>query len=292
MYYNGQNYTQQPMNGGYPQQQYGYTYGYPRPQARNTQPLTPDQIQKLRQDGSAFDMKVEQEDLWRAACTHKEKNGSSTLVQNQDGTWTCTICHETFNMCDASREEIEAAVNKLIDMLQTSKTVYLDAPDALIIQFYQIIPLLKKFPDLWDRAMRNFAQYEGTYGAPGMISPGYSGFAAMTSLLTNPYAAGAPFMGQMPAQPMPNGMPMSGQMPMYGYPQQPMAPNGMPMQQMYPDMSGNPMAYGGPAVPQPPMAPAPGVMPGNPQAAPVAAAPAQGQPQQGTEVQQQKTFNV
>ena len=168
---------------------FGYAYGVPRPQARNTQPLTPEQISKLRQDSKAFDMKVEVEDLWRAACTHKEKNGQSTLIANEDGSYTCTICHETFKMCDSDRKEIEAAVNTLVDMLQTSKTVYLDAPEELIRQYFQMIPLLKKFPDLWDRAMKNFSMYEGTaFTGVNQMGPGFSGFAALQNLMTNPYA--------------------------------------------------------------------------------------------------------
>lgn len=252
---------------------YGYGYGAPRPQARNTQPLTPEQIQKLRQDSNAFDMKVEQEDLWRAACTHKEKNGASTLVQNNDGTWTCTICHETFSMCDCDENEIAEAVNKIISMLQTSKTVYLDAPEELIRQYYQMIPLLKKFPTLWKRAIQNFSMYEGTMGGVNPMGPAYSGFTAMQNLLTNPYAGYNNY-----AQPQ------------YGYapaPQMNMAPQMDPMN--------NPMAYGAPTM-APAAAPAPGVMPGAPAPAPAAApttapaaAPATAP---ANEVQQQQVFNV
>lgn len=276
---NNQFYNQNPM--------YGYGYSAPRPQARNTQPLTPEQIQKLRQDSNAFDMKVEQEDLWRAACTHKEKNGASTLVQNNDGTYTCTICHETFPMCDCDENEINEAVNKIISMLQTSKTVYLDAPEELVRQYYQMIPLLKKFPTLWKRAIQNFSMYEGTMNGVNPMSPGYSGFTAMQNLLTNPYAG---YNGYQPAPQYPQyqapTMPM--QQP-YGYaPQMTMAPQMDPMN--------NPMAYGTPMqapVAQAPVAPAPGVMPAAPAPAP-AAAPAQTAPAAAPagEVQQQQVFNV
>lgn len=281
------------MTNNYFPNQYNTTYGYaaPRPQARNTQPLTPEQIAKLRQDGKAFDMKVDVEDLWKAACTHKEKNGNSTLIQNPDGSYTCTICHETFNMCDCTKEEIEEAVKKLCDMLQTSKTVYLDAPDELILQYYQMLPLLKKFPDLWERAINNFSMYEGTLnGTVTQMTPGYSGFAAMQTLLTNPYAG---FGGMAPQAGYPAyQQPMAQQAPAYngfGYApaQQPVVPT---MDPAY-----NPMAYG---APQQPMAPAPGVIPGAVQPAPVPATPAPTAPVNAApantqgEVQQQATFNV
>ena len=279
-----------PNNGVYPnqfaygQQPAAYGYGVPRPQARNTQPLTPDQIAKLRQDVNAFDMKVDQEDLWRAACTHKEKNGASTLIQNNDGTYTCTICHETFQMCESSPEEINAAVKTLVDMLQTTKTIYLDIPEDLAAQYFQIIPLIQKFPKLWERAIKNFSMYEGTMNGVSPMSPGYSGFAAIQNLLTNPYAGfnyGQPMTAPQ-QQPMYGyGMPV--QQPMYGYGQPMAAPQMM-------DPTANPMAYGVPGaatMPAQQAAPAPGVMPGVPQPGPVAA-PA---PQQA-EVQQQQVFNV
>ena len=278
---------------------YGYNYGYARPQAKYTQPLTQDQITKLRQNPSTFDLKVEQEDIWRAVCTHKEKNGQTTLVKNSDGSWTCTICGETFNLCESSKEEVEAAVKVLIDMLQTSKTVYVDAPDNLIAQYYQVIPLLKKFPELWKRAMDNFAMYDNNGNNLNQMGPGYSGFNAMYNLLTNPYAGyaqnsyGAPMPGYPQAPvgyygaPMPTygaapqypqaapetQQPMYYGAPMPGYPQ-------APMYQQPVDPNANPMAYGVPT------APAPGVIP--PQAP--AAAPAA--PAQQAEVQQQQTFNV
>lgn len=256
----------------------GYSYGVARPQAKNTQPLTPEQIAKLRQDSAAFDMKVEVEDIWKAACTHKEKNGQSTLIQNTDGSFTCTICHETFKMCDSKVEDIEAAVNTIIDMLQTTKTIYLDAPNDLILQYFQIIPLLKKFPTLWDRAMKNFSVYDNASTQPlSPMGPGYSGFGALQNLLINPYGyQPAPYAAPVAPgyqQPAPN--PYGYQAPVYG------APVAM-------DPNTNPMAYGVPAGVPTPTAPAPGVMPQAP--APTQPAPAAAPVQ--PEVQQQQVFNV
>ena len=269
-------------NNGVPNM-YGYGYANPRPQARNTQPLTDEQIAKLQQNGDAFSMKVDPEDLWRAACTHKRKdNGMSTLVQNNDGTYTCTICHETFNLSDSTKEQIQGAVNTIIDMLQTIKTVYLDAPEDLIVQYMQQIPLLKKMPQLWDRAMKNFAMYEGAMNPLYPINnPGMSGFAAVQNMLTNPYGFN-PNMGA--AAPYNYGYGFGYQAPVAAPAPQAPAYNFPTM-----DPNTNPMAYGYPNVaPAAPVAPMPGVMPGMTQA-PVAA-PA---PQQTTgEVQQQQVFNV
>lgn len=262
-------------NGG----AYGYGYGAPRPQARNTQPLTNEQIAALQQSGDAFSMKVDQTDLWRAACTHKRKdNGASTLVQNADGSYTCTICHETFHLVDLNKDEVEETINKVIDMFQTLKTVYLDAPDDLIIQYMKQIPLLKKFVQLWDRGMRNFSMYEGAMNPLNPINPGMSGFAAMQNLLSNPYGYG--FMGQpaygynpaMGQQPVMQQQPVMGQQPAYGYGYNPMMAQQPVMQQPgYMPQDPNPMAYGAP------VAPMPGVMPAaQAPAAPAAPATANG----------------
>ena len=105
---------------------YGFKYGVARPQARNTQPLTQEQIQKLRTNSEAFDMKVTQEELWAAACTHRYKDGRSAMVTNGDIT-TCSICHKTFKFND----DIPADISNFIDALQTYKTAYLDTPDSL-----------------------------------------------------------------------------------------------------------------------------------------------------------------
>ena len=268
------------------QQNYGFTYGVPAPQARRTQPLTPEQIAKLRQNDNRFDMKVEVEDLWRAACTHKEKNGQSSLIDNGNGTYRCTICGEEFKMYDSSVEEIQNAVDSIINMLQTCKTIYLDAPEQLITEYMQIIPLLKKFPSLWKHAMDNFSKYDDITSGVNPISPNYaSGFATLQNLMTNPYAA-------YQAQPNMYGQ----QMPMqqYGY-QQPVYNQQPPVgYNATVNPSVNPMAYGMPSTVPAPTAPAPGVMPAGAAQVPTQV-PAQQTEQPApvqAEVQQQQVFNV
>ena len=263
----------------YQQNPYMPQYGAPVPQmpkAKMTQPLSADIINKLRSSGDNFDIKVSQEDLWRAACTHKE-NGAPTLVSEGINPATgneilrCTICGESFEMIEANEEEVQNAVTLLNNLLQTSKTMYLDAPKALVEQYYQMIPLLKMFPKLYQRSMKNFSMYENALGVnPVNTVAGTNGFQMMGAMLANPYgyaygqpqapaAAPAPWgMPQAPAAPAPMQQPMQP----WGYPQQPMA---------------NPMMYNAPAAAP---APAPAV--------PVAPAA----PVEGTEVTQQKQFNV
>lgn len=251
------------------------------PKAKNTQPLTPEMISKLRASGDAFKIEVSQEDLWRAACTHKE-NGQPTLVSEGVNPETgneilrCTICGETFEMVDASQDEVQAAVDLICNLLQTSKTMYLDAPANLITQYYQMLPLLKMFPKLYDRSQKNFAMYENAmYQQPGQVAAGANGFQMMGAMLSNPYGAAYGYGYPQPA-PAPWGAQPG--IPAQPAPQMAPAPWGAQPVPQY----GNPLMYGAPTpmvAPAPAPAPAAGVMP---------QAPAEGT----TEVQQQKQFNV
>lgn len=302
-------------NYGYPMMNNGgYAYGVARPQPSNSQPLTPEIVNTLRQESNEFNMKIDQKDLWRAMCTHRDPtSGASTLTYHENGSCTCSICGETFTMFDGTTDEIKNAVETLINMFQTSKTIYLDAPVEMTKQYYQMIALLRKFPGLWDLACKNFAKYEVNNNPLNPISNNYGGgFNALNIMLTNPYAAmqgmyqqpmmGAqvpaampgmgmyqqPMMGgQAPAMPMAGAAPqpsmMAGQAPMTGYNPamgNPMANGafGMMAGQNPMDPNANPMAFS---------APNGGVTLPTAQNAQAAPAPAQ-----NNEVQQQKVYNV
>lgn len=262
------------MNGN------GYAYSMNRPKAQNTQPVTPEMAAILKKE-STLDMRIDQKDIWRAMCTHKDPTTHvSTLVQNADGTLTCSVCGKSFRFFEGGVEDVNAAVSTIIDVLQTTKTIYLDAPAKMIEQYYQVIPLLEKLPILWNMAVRNFDNYQGIDDMNPISNSYGSGFAAMNTMLTNPYAFGQQFGQPMMQQPM-MGQPMPMGQPMMGYNPQMM----QPMMGYNPQMMGqqpvadanNPMAYN---------APVPGVMP----AAPVAQAPAA--PVTQGEVQQQKQMSV
>ena len=275
---------------------YGVNYAVAaRPQAKNSQPLTQEEINHLKSMSGAenLDIKISTDDILIAKCTHREKSGASSLINVGGNRWRCTICGQEFNMFDGDVKDVEKAVNNMCDILQTAKTIYLDAPDHLTAQYYQQIPLLQKLPKIFQASLNNFSKYENWQQAPEFTGNGYyPGFTAMHNLLTGQFMPGmAP--GYMPQQQAAYGFyqqaPMqAGYMPQQqvvtpqptaGYYQQ-------PMMQQY-DPSGNPLAYGAPAAPAP-MAPAPGVMPSAP--APVAAPAAA--PAAQSEVQQTAVFNV
>ena len=261
------------------------------PNPVSSQPVTIEEMNSMQSNAKTFDLKIDPIELTKAKCTHKHPvTGENMLRQNDDGSFTCGVCGATFNFFDGTAADVEKAVKTIIDMFQTAKTIYYDAPIDMTVAYYAMIPLLYKFPGLWDLACKNLAKYGNVNPSPtNPISSGYQGFSALNNLLTNPMGMQGymqqPMMNQMGymQQPMMNGyqQPMMNQM---GYMQQPMM-NGYQQPMMnQPDV--NPMAYNAP------VAPTPGVNPATAPAAPVAAPGVAPAPASGNEIQQQKVYNV
>ena len=224
-----------------------------QPQARMTQPLTVEEIKRLRNQTPAFTMMVSDEDMLRSRCTHKVDGKFATVLNNDaEGTVTCSICGAKFGLIEVPKESAETAVRILIDLLQSIKTYYVNMPENVAIEFFQMIPFIEKIPKLYEIALNDFNKYDGA----GMSnqSPNMYGFN-MLGAITSPMAYqgfGQPMMGgggypmqqpmmngypQQPGQQMGMGNPFGGyQMPMQngGYPvqqQQTMQPNQQQMPQ-------------------------------------------------------------
>jgi len=211
----------------------------PQPQARMTQPLTVEQIKLLRNQTPAFTLDVSEEDMLRSRCTHKTLDGKFATVLNNDaeGTVTCSICGAKFSLMEVAKESAEEAVRIIVDLLQSIKTYYVDMPDSVAIQFFQMIPFIEKIPKLYEIALNNFNKYDGA--GMGNQSPNMYGFN-MLGAITSPMAyqgfGSQPMMGG-------GGYPMQQPMMNGGYPMQPGQPMGMgnpfggyqmPMQNGYP----------------------------------------------------------
>lgn len=207
-------YFNQPMtNFGYAQQQAPIKW---------TNPLTKEEEAFLKQNSQDFTLECTKEELVRSVCTHKNpEKGVFTLVNNDDGTVTCTTCGATFNPVQLPKEEIEKVIGGTIDILQSIKLMYVDMNADSVRSYFQMIPFLEKASKLYQTAsetMRRVApngplQQTGFYGNP---------FANLTNALGTP-GFGMPVYGQ--------GMGMNMNQP---YQQQPMYQNGFVGQQAAP----------------------------------------------------------
>lgn len=251
-----------------------------RQRPQQTQALTEEEIAQLRTNGGEFDISLTQDELLRGFCTHKDpRTGALTLVRNNDNSLTCSICQQTFNEEDLSKENAEAIVKRFIDLLQTIKAAYPDIPVTTARQFFSIIPLAKKVPSLAYFATQNMSKYQNaTMIAPGQSPYGFNALGAIMGGAPMGYAGGAYGIPTYPTMPMP-GQPVMGQIP-YGYqyqypyagaqapaapPQVPVTPAGNEFGYYGTGQMAPPIAPG--AVPPPPAAPAglniqiPGVYP-------------------------------
>jgi len=220
------------INNNYGQPMYppGMQYAQ-RPQMKMTQPLTAEDIKRLRTKGGAFNLHVEDDEFLISYCTHKDLNGNFTTMNNpQNGTVTCSICGETFSLVEMDEKAVEEAVTLIIDVLQTSKTYFIDVDENVVKQYFQMMPFLKRLPKLYSVALENFSKHDrGTNLQQGGSPFGFNAFNAIVGGYPVPSGCypgqqqmGYPQQQQMPyQQQQPMGYPQQGyqQQPM-GYPQQ------------------------------------------------------------------------
>ena len=148
---------------------YGAGTGYHYDPKRTPQPeqrrnvLTQDEIQKLIKKEGGLSLQLTETDVLRAACNHRTADGShDTLREDEDGRVVCEICQYRFLPLDAkttTNEEIQSWVDNIIDTLQTIKLLYINMPDEVSREYFQIIPLIEKMPKLFEFAAKNYMRH-------------------------------------------------------------------------------------------------------------------------------------
>lgn len=294
MYYNQQ---PQPTVIGNPAQQpytmYDPTYGYvpvgfnniPVPTYQNS--LTGEEIQILKNDrpSTNIDLSIDRNDVLRSICNHKD-NGRDVVMRVNDGSNDvyCPICRARWNPDIKTKEEVQELVEDLVNQMQVAKWIG-DYPNEVAREYFPMIPMLKKYPELHEYAVRQYDKLANAVAVhPAQDASVYNMFNALTSPQMYGYYNQQPapqppmgYYGQPAApQPQPGYAPANAavnpmQVP-YGV--SPAAPNQQYNQQANMMMGGS--IYGGM-----PMGGYPGMM--NPAAAPAQAptpaAPAQPQGQ-------------
>lgn len=193
MYYDQFNAQPNPMFN----QQMGFGAG-PKPQTKATQPVTQEMSRLVYQNDDQLDVKISKIDSIKNQCTHKEPGtGNIALVPNPDGTVTCRTCGETFRLVTDLDGTIDKIVNDVVDVMQTVKLMYLDAPEEFVKQYFQCITLLKKLPMVYRRSAANFSAHEmysgNAYPVYGGYNPNQNAFAAFNNMMgATPYSGPTP----------------------------------------------------------------------------------------------------
>ena len=187
--------------------------------------LSAEEIKQLQQERSQFSLGLTTREMLQGSCTHRSIDGMSDSLTYDPvtGIARCSICGYEFKPIEAetSLETIKDSCDTIVDILQTIKILYTDLPADAAREYFQIIPLIGKIPQLFEFAAKNFAKHEANnwqYNNYNM------GGISMLNNLNNMFGMG---MGGMAPQPMYQQPMMNPQQPtMAGYPQ---AAYGAPM---------------------------------------------------------------
>lgn len=161
--------------------------------------LTQEEYARLSKQDSVFSLALSETDVIRSFCNHRNLEGTAdTLLQEPDGTVRCWLCNYKFSPVDPSmtKDDVQDAVNLITDILQTIKMLFIDMPISAQREYFQIIPLIEKVPQLFELAARNFSKHEN-YNAWGYKNANMNTMN-MFNMLSNVLGGGmgaAPNMG-------------------------------------------------------------------------------------------------
>jgi hypothetical protein len=144
----------------------GYYNGYQQPAApmqKFNNVLTAEQIKKLQQNAD-FQIGLSEEEIWRGICNHRTAEGDKDAIiyDPATGVARCAICGYQWRPIqdNESVDSIQEAVDRIVDILQTIKILYLDLPAQAAKDYFPIIPLIEKIPKLYEFAAKNFNKHE------------------------------------------------------------------------------------------------------------------------------------
>ena len=127
-----------------------------------SQTLTIEEIEGLKQTTEEFTIGITNREKFAAICAHIDENNCSALRPiNHNGACKCRICGKEFDIKDSlSTAEVVRITKDMIDVLQTTKLLYIDMPSDTARNFYTIIALLEKVPGLYKISRENFELHE------------------------------------------------------------------------------------------------------------------------------------
>jgi hypothetical protein len=181
-------------------------------QQKQTSTLTQEEYNRLMKQENRFSLALTETEVLRGLCNHRSLDGmKDMLTQDPDGTVRCEVCGYRFEPVDPSmtEEDVKESVKLITDILQTIKLLFIDMPVSASREFFQIIPLLEKVPDLFKLAVSNFSKHENVnaWGYRGQNM----GTMNLFNMLSGALNGGMPMYGQpqyqqpFQQQPMNNG---------------------------------------------------------------------------------------
>lgn len=164
-------------------------------------PISDNEMKALQHQADKFSLAFDEEQMGRAICTHKGKDGLFSVIKNPDDSVTCTICHKTFSPNDCTPEYVEDAVRRITNVLETTKFLAVDLTPEVLRSFFTIGGYIEKLPQLYKLVNNSFNQYNnaGMFGTNVQaVNNAQNIFAAYNSIMSpgNPIYNGNPYMQQ------------------------------------------------------------------------------------------------
>lgn len=223
-----------------------YSGQSPQAMQKHMNVLSGEEIEKLTKATSKFSLQITSDERLRGICNHRtaDGNGDAIVQDPVTGELKCQICGYTFRQVDPSMTatEIKGTISAVVDLLQTIKLMFVDMPVDAAREFFQIIPLMEKIPELFEIAAKNMTKHD-VFGW-NTKNPNMSAYS-MFQNLTNIYGQGMfgqPTYQQPQPQPFMNAPQPQ---PMYGQPNFQPQPMGYGYGAYQPNMQSNGFMYTG-----------------------------------------------
>lgn len=183
--------------------------------------LTPEKYALIQKGLNQFSLSVTAEEMAKGQCNHYKLDGTSALIPDQDGSGgcTCSICGTHFTSTEFALEDVKAATQNILDILNTIKIMYLSIDANAALEYFQIIPFIEKIPQLYNNAVADFKKYEGVQQF--VPSNNMNPFNLYGAMIYGPQMYGMPVQQPFAAQPAAPQMPYGAQAPAYGQPVNP-----------------------------------------------------------------------
>lgn len=157
-----------------------------------TDPFTKEERDKLRNKnkGAAFTLTLTEDEELIAKCPHRFEDGSPALraVDPANHIYQCAICGQHIDLTPVSETEMAKAIETVKNVLNQIKSFGLTLDESIYKEFMMIGPMLKKLPQLYAIANRNFAEVvRGIHPIQQPQNPRGSGFDVINSIMDNTY---------------------------------------------------------------------------------------------------------
>ena len=206
------------MGYGFPQQNTMFNGVQPQQMPKRANTLTDEEIKKIQANRTQFTLTITEDEHLRAICNHRTADGMNDALEadpQDPNAVICKICGQRFVpiMTDSPVDYVQSITDEFINLLQTIKIMFVDLPNDAARQFFDIIPLAKKTPELFSIATKNLAKYEN-YGVYGYQGQGQRAMGLLNNFFNSVGGGGFGFQQAQPVYQQ--QQPMMGANPAFG----------------------------------------------------------------------------